>query len=41
VSWWIGDDYGRSPGLPIVFVPMFADQRTNAQLISVAGRRGR
>jgi len=28
---------GARRRLPIVFVPMFADQRTNAQLISVAG----
>jgi len=33
-----GTTYGAlAAGLPIVFVPMFADQRTNAQLISVAG----
>jgi UDP:flavonoid glycosyltransferase YjiC (YdhE family) len=33
-----GTTYGAlAAGLPIVFVPMFADQRTNAQLIAVAG----
>jgi UDP:flavonoid glycosyltransferase YjiC (YdhE family) len=33
-----GTTYGAlAAGLPIVFVPMFADQRTNAQLITVAG----
>jgi UDP:flavonoid glycosyltransferase YjiC (YdhE family) len=33
-----GTTYGSlTAGLPIVFVPMFADQRTNAQLIAVAG----
>ncbi|MGD0852729.1 MAG: glycosyltransferase [Acidimicrobiales bacterium] len=33
-----GTTYGAlAAGLPIVFVPMFADQRTNARLITVAG----
>lgn len=33
-----GTTYGAlAAGLPIVFVPMFADQRTNARLIAVAG----
>ena len=33
-----GTTYGAlAAGLPIVFVPMFADQRTNAQSIAVAG----
>jgi UDP:flavonoid glycosyltransferase YjiC (YdhE family) len=33
-----GTTYGAlAAGLPIVFVPMFADQRTNAKLITVAG----
>lgn len=33
-----GTTYGAlAAGLPIVFVPMFADQRTNAQLITAAG----
>jgi UDP:flavonoid glycosyltransferase YjiC (YdhE family) len=33
-----GTTYGAlAAGLPLVFVPMFADQRTNAQLITVAG----
>jgi len=33
-----GTTYGAlAAGLPIVVVPMFADQRTNAQLIAVAG----
>ena len=33
-----GTTYGAlAAGLPIVFVPMFADQRTNAQLVAVAG----
>jgi UDP:flavonoid glycosyltransferase YjiC (YdhE family) len=33
-----GTTYGAlAAGLPIVAVPMFADQRTNAQLIAVAG----
>lgn len=33
-----GTTYGAlAAGLPLVFVPMFADQRTNARLIAVAG----
>jgi UDP:flavonoid glycosyltransferase YjiC (YdhE family) len=33
-----GTTYGAlAAGLPVVFVPMFADQRTNARLIAVAG----
>ena len=33
-----GTTYGAlAAALPIVFVPMFADQRTNARLITVAG----
>jgi len=33
-----GTTYGAlAAGLPVVVVPMFADQRTNAQLIAVAG----
>jgi UDP:flavonoid glycosyltransferase YjiC (YdhE family) len=33
-----GTTYGAlAAGLPLVFVPMFADQRTNARLIAIAG----